>query len=238
MRNEADSQDRDDLRRAMVELTAAQSRTEESLRHLAGRIDELATAQARTEKALQQLAVRTDELAAAQTRTEVRLEELAAAQARTERALGRLAQQVGGLSDTIGGEVEDWACGVIYYVLQHEFGWKVSHLRPSWEIWNGTPEEVDVFGTANDPASPRQTIWVIGEAKHNATSREVDRFVRKLDRARRHLIGRIFPVVFCHRARPDVQDRIKEAKLNLVFSDARLNRPEDPPDYRIIPQPV
>ncbi len=77
-------------------------------------VKDLALAQARTE-------VRMEELAAAQQRTEQRVEELAVAQQeltvaqrQTEKTLQSLARQVGGLSETVGSDIEDIAYIVLY----------------------------------------------------------------------------------------------------------------------------
>jgi len=37
-----------------------------------------------------------------------------------------------------------------------------------------------------------------------------------------HLEGELFPVCFCYRARPEVQQRIRDAGLRLVFSYGKL----------------
>jgi hypothetical protein len=165
---------------------------------------ELAAAQAHTEQALAALTARTEELAAAQNRT--------------ERALGRLALQVGGLSESIGGDIEDIAYTVLYGVLRREFGWQVGVLKRQVQRWNGSILELDLLGSATDPAHPGQTIWIVGETKHNLTNRDVERFERTAERARRHLPGKVFPVFFCYRARPEVQERIQNTGIALVFN--------------------
>jgi hypothetical protein len=162
------------------------------------------------------------ELAEAQKRTEVRVEELAEAQRRTEVALERLAKQVGGLSETVGGDIEDIAYIVLHDVLRREFGWNVGELARVWKTWNGEPEEVNIFGEAKDPGNPERVIWIVGEAKHNLTMKEVTRFVGQLDRARQNLKGEVFPVCFCYRTRPEVQQKLKESGIRLVFSYGKL----------------
>ena len=217
-------------------LAVAQARTDESVKALAAaqarteeRLDALAAAQARTDESVKALAVaqarteeRLDALAAAQTRTDESVHRLGEAQTRTEHALQVLARQVGGLSNTVGGDIEDIAYIVLHDVLKREFGWQVGELQRSWQTWNGQPEEVNVFGQAGDPSRPETVIWVVGEAKHNLTLKEVNDFVAQLTRARRHLHGEIFPVCFCYRARPEVQQRVREAGLRLVFSYGKL----------------
>lgn len=178
-------------------------------------VKELAEAQGRTE-------MRVEELAEAQGRTEMRVEELAEAQKRTEKALQRLAKQVGGLSDTVGGDIEDIAYIVLHDVLQREFGWQVGELERVWQTWSAEPEEVNILGTAVDPARPDVTIWIVGEAKHNLTAKEVKKFKAQVARARQHLQGEIFPVCFCYRARPEVREKLRDAGIRLVFSYGKL----------------
>ena len=182
----------------------------------------LVEAQARTEVALTQLA-------AAQARTETRLEQLAAAQARTEatlqatqRSLQRLSRQVGGLSDRLGGDLEDIAAIVLHDVSAREFGWEVGVLERTWQRWGGEAEEVNIFGRARDPAHPERSMWIVGEAKHNPTLREVDRWAQQVARARRHLEGEVFAVCFAYRARPEVRDRLKALGIQLLFSYGRF----------------
>ena len=229
------------LEETVAALAEAQRRTDERLAAFQQRTDErfaeLAEAQRRTDERLAAFQQRTDErfaelaeaqrrtderLAAFQQRTDERFAELAEAQRRTERALKRLSRQVGGLSDTVGGDIEDIAYIVLHDVLRREFGWQVGVLERTWQRWDGRPEEVNVFGQASDPARPERVIWIVGEAKHNLTAKEVDRFIGQVERARRHLKGEVFAVCFCYRARPEVQQRVRDAGLRMVFSYGKL----------------
>ena len=178
-------------------------------------LHDLAAVQSRMDESLQRLAE-------AQARTDESLHRLAEAQARTEVALQNLTRQVGGLSETVGGDIEDIAYIVLHDVLKREFGWQVGLLERTWMNLNGQLEEVNVFGSASDPARPDHRIWIFGEAKHNITLKEVERFIRQVERARMHLEGELFPVCFCYRARPEVQQRIRDAGLRLVFSYGKL----------------
>jgi multidrug efflux pump subunit AcrA (membrane-fusion protein) len=212
----------EELKGAVRELAAAQARTEQ-------RVEELAAAQQRTEQRVEELAAaqqrteqRVEELAAAQQRTTEQLAELAHAQQQTEIALRSLARQVGGLSDTVGGDIEDIAYIVLHDVLGREFGWTVGSLERAWHQWNGEPEEVDIFGTASDPVHPDRRIWIVGEAKHNLTESEARRFVQQAERARAHLTGEVFPVCFCYRVRPEVRELLRKAGIRLVFSYGKL----------------
>ena len=211
-----------ELKQIMAELAEAQRRTEERVGSLGLAVERLAEAQRRTEERVGSLELAVERLAEAQRRTTEEIKELVAAQVRTEAGIDRLRKQVGGLSETVGGDIEDIAYIVLHDVLKREFGWQVGVLEREWQTWDGEPEEVNVFGEATDPARPGQVIWIVGEAKHNLTRKEVDRFARQVERARRHLVGEIFPVCFCYRARPEVQQRVRDAGIRLVFSYGKL----------------
>jgi tetratricopeptide (TPR) repeat protein len=221
---------------ALERLAEAQARTEARVGQLEAALDRLAEAQARTEAQVGQLAqaqARTearvgrleaalDRLAEAQARTVAQVGQLAQAQARTEAALQQLARQVGGLSDTVGGDIEDIAYIVLYDVLKQELGWEVGVLERTWQQWNGEFEEINVFGRATDPTQPERTIWIVGEAKHNLTLREAERFAQQVERARQHLAGEVYAVCFAYRARPEVRARLRELGIPLLFSYGRF----------------
>lgn len=197
-----------ELKQIVAELAEAQRRTAEEMK-------KLAAAQARAEERIGRLAAAVERLTEAQRQTSAAVSELTA-------GIDRLRKQVGGLSETVGGDIEDIAYMVLHDVLKREFGWQVGVLEREWQTWDGEPEEVNVFGKATDPARPGQVIWIVGEAKHNLTQKEVDRFAAQVERARRHLVGEILPVCFCYRARPEVQQRVRDAGIRLVFSYGKL----------------
>ncbi|MDE0182349.1 MAG: hypothetical protein OXL39_13450 [Caldilineaceae bacterium] len=178
-------------------------------------VRDLAEAQSRTEE-------RVGALAEAQGRTEKRVEELAEAQQRTEYAVQQLAQQVGGLSNRMGGDLEDIAADLIHDSLQRELGWQVDGLGRAWQSWDGTEEEIDVFGKVHDPARPDTPLWVVAEVKFNLTMRDYECFELLLERAARHLEGEIVPICFCYRIRPAVRQTALEAGHRIVLSNGRM----------------
>ena len=179
------------------------------------RVEELAEAQQRTEQ-------RVEQLAEAQQRTEQRVAELGEAQRRTETALQSLAREVGGLSNRLGGDLEEVAAIVIEDALQRELGWEVEELTRVWQTRDGVDEEIDAFGKAYDPSRPDSTLWIVGEVKFNLTMRYLDRFSRLVARAGSHLDGEVVPVCFCYRIRPAVQERVLESGYRLVMSTGRM----------------
>lgn len=194
------------------------SELKEIVARLSARMDELAITMNNLATRMDELTITMNELAESQKRSEERLDRVEVRLDGIDKRLDNLSKQVGGLSESIGGDIEDIAYIVLHKVLKLEFGWEVGVLKRTWQLWDKEPEEVNIFGNATDPANTGKTIWIVGEAKHNLTSKEVSKFIKQLSRARRNLVGEIFPVCFCYRARPEVQKQIQDAGIRLVFS--------------------
>lgn len=214
-----------DLRESMDETAA-----EKIAAHLGRMYDELRVMVKREDfsdlkSVVKELAEAQKELAEAQKRTEIEIRELVVAHKDLEKAHNRLAQQVGGLSDTIGGDTEDIAYSLVFRVLSDTFGWQISSLERVWHTWDNKPEEVNIFGKATDPTRPNVTIWIVGEAKHNLTKKELNKFIKQVERAQHNLTGEIFSLCFCYRARPEVQQAAQKAGIHLLFSYGKLLYP-------------
>ncbi|WNC32491.1 MULTISPECIES: hypothetical protein [unclassified Thermosynechococcus] len=161
------AKDFNELKAIVADLAQAQKRTEERVDQLTVTVAELAQAQKRTEE-------RVEELAAAQKRTEERMDQLAAAQERTERAVKQLARQVGGLSEALGGSLEDLALEVVPEILEYRWGMEIEFCdRDTLPLRNGE-YEFDLVIRGQVAGRP---ILVLGEVKSNITESEVERFL-------------------------------------------------------------
>ncbi|MDR7899205.1 MULTISPECIES: hypothetical protein [unclassified Thermosynechococcus] len=182
------AKDFNELKAIVADLAQAQKRTEERVEELAAaqkrteeRVEELAQAQKRTEERVEELAQaqkrteeRLEELAEAQKRTEERVDQLAAAQERTERAVKQLARQVGGLSEALGGSLEDLALEVVPEILEYRWGMEIEFCdRDTLPLRNGEYEfDLVIRGQVEG-----QPVLVLGEVKSNITESEVERFL-------------------------------------------------------------
>jgi DNA repair exonuclease SbcCD ATPase subunit len=227
----------EELAESQGELADAQKRTEAHLVELAdaqkrtdGHLAELADAQKRTDGHLVELAdaqKRTDghlaELAASQKRTELRVEELAEsqgeladAQKRTEFALADLAKQVGGLANSLGGSLEDFACDLVPEILEKHWRLEVTSAEPE-EIDAGRGHhEIDlvVRGTIDG-----RHVMVVCEVKSAVTSKEVTRFVRVIEWLRAAQPDRdIRCLFFGYRADRQAREAILAAGAAMVFT--------------------
>jgi hypothetical protein len=221
------------LRDAVAELAQAQARTEQRLEALAEaqarteqRLEVLANAQARTEQRLEQLAE-------AQQRVEIRVSaleravtRLAEAQARTEREVATLArglketrEMVAGLSDTVGYGLEDRAMATLPGLLKREYGIEVEGrlVRRFVEYPEGGGEEVNILGAGRKDSAP---ISIVGEAKSRPGKKDVDQFLKRVERLDRHglLAGERFLLLVAYSVNPEVERYAKGKGLTLVPS--------------------
>jgi chromosome segregation ATPase len=217
------------LEEAVAQLVEAQARMEERVGRLEEAVVRLTEAQARTEEELRALAASHAEAIKRLDRLEQIVAQVVETQKQIldehvhmQRVLRQLAQQLGAISETLGADLEDMAYIVLRDVLKRELGWDVEPLERTWKKWDDEVEEINIFGRARDPKRPEGVIWIVGEAKYNLTVREVEQFAKLVERARKHLEGEVFPVCFCRRARPEVEERVRELGFRLVYSYGRL----------------
>lgn len=172
-------------------------------------VTDLAEAQKRTE-------TRVEELADAQKRTEIRVEELADAQKQTEFAVADLAKQVGGLSNALGGSLEDFACDLVPEILEKHWRLEVASAQPE-EIETGRGHhefDVVVRGSID-----RRPVVVVCEVKAAVSATEVTRFMKIIERLRAaHPGDDIRPLFFGYRADRKAREAITEAGAAMVFT--------------------
>ena len=160
------------------------------------------------------------DLTEAQQQTEQRLGELAAAQQRTETRFGSLTTAVealaqdqrqvrktlGGLSDSVGYGLEDRAIARLPELLANDYAIAVSGrlARRFVEYPDGGSDELNIIG---EGARAEQGISILGEAKAQLGKRDVDRFLRVIDRLDQHgqLRTERFLFAVSYSTQPDVE---------------------------------
>ena len=165
------------------------------------------------------------DLAVAQRRTEQRLEELAVAQRRTEEEIGTLTKNVkrihkdfGGLSHTVGFTLEDSSYKALPQLLEADFGIKIKDrfLRRFIEYPGGEIEEVNIFGRG---LREGKEITILGEAKAQLSNKDIDRFLKKVERLSRVVKGEKFLLAVTFMvARPSVLKYAEEKNIKIYHS--------------------
>jgi hypothetical protein len=217
----AEAQKRTECR--VEELAEAQNRTDHHLKELAEaqkrtecRVEELSEAQNRTDHHL-------NELAEAQERTDHHVEELAKgqdelrkSQQRTEWALRDLAKQVGGLSNALGGSLEEFACELVAEMLEKYWQMEVASAGPEELLIGRRQREIDVVVRGTVAGKP---VVVLCEVKATVTAKEVSGFLTLTDRFRAaNPADDIRPLFFGYKANRAARERILASGAAMVFS--------------------
>ena len=199
----AKREDVDRLEEALERLAIAQARTEE-------RVDQLAQAQQRTEE-------RMEELAEAQRRTEERLEQLADTVAELVTKTDRIQVELGGISHAIGYTLEDRAFEALPKLLLDRHGIQVEGrlLRRFVELEDGSEEEVNILG---EGAVNGRRLRIVGESKAQLSRRDVNRFMRKVEKLEEALPGERFLVLVTYMTRPEVVEHAESKGVTVFYS--------------------
>ena len=213
--NTPTKEDFTELKAALQELAEAQNRTEK-------RVEELAEAQNRTEKRVEELAEaqnrtekRVEELAEAQNRTEKRVEELAEAQKKTEKELYSLTKtikgmqvELGGLSHSLGYQLEDSIYPVLPIVLKEDFGIDLrGDLIRHFVIYpDGRDDEVNIYG---EGMVNGKNVYIIGESKAQIGKGDAKSFSLMVKRLESHFNTTVVPLMVCYSIHPIVEEHIR-----------------------------
>jgi acyl transferase domain-containing protein len=210
--------DFDELTRVVEELAQAQKKSEERLGRLETVVEELAQAQKKTEQ-------RVEELAQAQKKTEQRVEELAQAQKKTEEevrklavALGETRQMVSGLSATVGHRLEDEAYKSLPNLLRRDFQIEVDGrlIRKYVEYVDGKMDEINIYGSGKRNG---EVVWILGECKAKLGKKDIDHFLKVVNRLERVLSGdKKVLVVVTYDVMPAVERYALEKGIKVYWS--------------------
>jgi len=225
------------LAESQRDLAEAQRRTDEKIGTLAEaqrRTDEkigtLAEAQRRTDEKIGTLAEaqrRTDEkigtLAEVQRRTDEKMGSLAEAQRdlfeaqrQTEWAVKDLAKQVGGLSASLGGSLEDFACDLVPELLEKHWAMVVESAAPEDVTVGDGPREFDIVVRGRIDGRP---LAVVCEAKATVSVKEVKRFLTLVGRLRdARPADDIRPLFFGYKADRTARELIVASGAAMVFT--------------------
>lgn len=162
------------------------------------------------------LANNVKELSEAQQRTEERVEELAEAQKRTEWAVADLAKQVGGLSNALGGSLEDFACDLVPEILENRWCFVTKSAGPEDLTDGGRHREFDVVVRGEIEGKP---VIVVCETKASVSTAEVTKFLKVVEKIRsRHPGQDIRPLFFGYKADRKAREMIVKAGAAMIFT--------------------
>jgi hypothetical protein len=142
--------------------------------------------------------------------------ELAEAQKRTEWAVADLAKQVGGLSNALGGSLEDFACDLVPEILEKHWQMQIASAGPEEIVVSGRHREFDIVVRGTIAGKP---VTVLCEAKASVSPVAVQRFLRVVDKTKAaHPDDDIRPLFFGYKADRKARELIIEHGAAMVFT--------------------
>lgn len=142
--------------------------------------------------------------------------ELADAQKRTEFAVADLAKQVGGLSNALGGSLEDFACDLVPEILEKHWRLEIVSAQPEEVETSRGDHEIDLVVRGS---IDRRPVMVVCEVKAAVTATEVARFMKLVERLRAaRPDDDIRAVFFGYRADRKAREAIVKAGAAMVFT--------------------
>ena len=205
------------LTEIVQDLAEAQKRTEV-------RVEELTEAQRRTGIHLDELARSQQEMRIAQqemreSQREMRdlQQEMQVSLVEMQRAIANLAKQVGGLSNAVGANLEDFACELVPELLEKYWRFVTVSAGPE-EITTADrlSREFDVVVRGTIDGRP---VTVLCETKATVSTTEVVKFLRIVEKVREaHPGDDIRPLFFGYKANAAARTLITQSNAAMIFT--------------------
>jgi hypothetical protein len=205
------------LTEVVHDLGEAQKRTEM-------RVEELADAQKRTE-------IHVDELARSQQEMRVTMQAMQASQRdmqasqqamqgslqEMQRAVTDLAKQVGGLSNAVGANLEDFACDLVPELLEKYWRFVTVSAGPEeLTTADGVSREFDVVVRGTIDGRP---VTVLCETKATVSTTEVSKFLRIVEKVREAYPGEdVRPLFLGYKANTAARGLITQSHAAMIFT--------------------
>ena len=127
-----------------------------------------------------------------------------------------LAKQVGGLSNALGGSLEDFACDLVPEILENRWQLVTKSAGPEDLSDGGRHREFDVVVRGEIDGKP---VVVVCETKASVSTAEVTKFLKVVERIRsRHPGDDIRPLFFGYKADRKAREMIVKAGAAMIFT--------------------
>jgi hypothetical protein len=131
-------------------------------------------------------------------------------------AVADLAKQVGGLANSLGGSLEDFACDLVPEILEKHWRLAVTSAEPEELDAGRGPPELDLVVRGTIDGRP---VMIVCEVKSAVTAKEVERFMKVIGWLRAaHPDQDIRGLFFGYRADRKAREAILSAGAAMVFT--------------------
>ena len=157
------------------------------------------------------------DLAEAQKRTEERVGDMQGSLQEMQRAVTDLAKQVGGLSNAVGANLEDFACDLVPELLEKYWRFVTVSAGPEeLTTTDGVGREFDVVVRGTIDGRP---VTVLCETKATVSTTEVSKFLRIVEKVREAYPDEdIRPLFFGYKANSAARGLITQSHAAMIFT--------------------
>lgn len=203
-----EAQKRTEMR--VEELAEAQKRTEIH-------VDELARSQQDMRVTMQEMQATMRDMQTSQQEMQGSLQAMQASQQEMQRAITDLAKQVGGLSNAVGANLEDFACDLVPELLEKYWRFVTVSAGPEeLTTADGVGREFDVVVRGTIDGRP---VTVLCETKATVSTTEVSKFLRIVEKVRLAYPGEdIRPLFFGYKANSAARGLITQSHAAMIFT--------------------
>ena len=212
------------LTEVVHDLGEAQKRTEMRVEELADaqkrtelHVDELARSQQEMRVTMQEMQATMQDMQASQQEMQGSLQAMQASQQEMQRAVTDLAKQVGGLSNAVGANLEDFACDLVPELLEKYWRFVTVSAGPEeLTTADGVGREFDVVVRGTIDGRP---VTVLCETKATVSTTEVSKFLRIVEKVRGAYPGEdIRPLFFGYKANSAARGLITQSHAAMIFT--------------------
>ncbi len=145
------------------------------------------------------------------------LQTMQASQQEMQRAITDLAKQVGGLSNAVGANLEDFACDLVPELLEKYWRFVTVSAGPEeLTTADGVGREFDVVVRGTIDGRP---VTVLCETKATVSTTEVSKFLRIVEKVRAAYPGEdIRPLFFGYKANSAARGLITQSQAAMIFT--------------------
>jgi len=198
------------LTEVVRDLAEAQKRTEIH-------VDELAQSQQDMRVTMQDMQASQRDMQASMQDMQASIKDMQVSQLEMQRAVTDLAKQVGGLSNTVGANLEDFACELVPELLEKYWRFATVSAGPEeLTTADGVSREFDVVVRGTIDGRP---VTVLCETKATVSPTEVAKFLRIVEKVREAYPGEdIRPLFFGYKANSAARGLIVQSQAAMIFT--------------------
>ncbi len=135
---------------------------------------------------------------------------------RLTQRVDKISQELGGISNTIGYSLENESYSRLKPILKKRFGIEVEKLYRKNIVYTlDRFDEINIYGEARRNG---QELVVIGECKAQFGPRDVKKFLKLIERVKKHLQAEVFPLVLAHQFHPRAEAEFAKIQIPIFWS--------------------